>query len=81
MWTIDTVCIASSFPYRPKLIAHRSLEGIEQRTRELQGKGGVARVLDKTQDSQKIAKLVEDLRQALIIYQVCTTRNVGIGLS
>jgi hypothetical protein len=37
----------------------------------------VARVLDKTQDSQKIAKLVEDFRQALIIYQVCTTRSLG----
>jgi hypothetical protein len=58
------------------------LEYIEKRTQELQGKGRMDRILDKAQDSQKIAKLVEDLRQALIIYQVlCIAENLGIELT
>ena len=35
-------------------------------------KGKMARFLDKTQDSQAVTKLVEDLRQAILIYQVST---------
>lgn len=31
-----------------------------------------ARILDKMRDSQKVAKLVEDLQQAILIYQVGT---------
>ena len=32
----------------------------------------MAWILDKTQDSQVVIKLVEDLRQAILIYQVST---------
>ena len=38
-------------------------------------KGKVARILDKTQDSQLVIKLVEDLQQAILIYQVGTIRR------
>ena len=31
-------------------------------------------MLDKMQDSQAVVKLVEDLRQAILIYQVATVR-------
>jgi len=35
----------------------------------------VARVLDKSQDSQEVVKLVEKLRQAILVYQVSTARR------
>jgi len=35
----------------------------------------MARILDKTQDSQPVVELVEDLRQAIFIYQVGTIGN------
>ena len=35
----------------------------------------MSRILDKTQDSQAAIKLVEDLRQAIFIYQVGTIGN------
>ena len=38
-------------------------------------KGRVARILDKTQDSQAVVELVEDLRQVIFIYQVGTIGN------
>ena len=38
-------------------------------------KGRVARVLDKKRDSGAILKLVEQLRQAILIYQVGTAES------
>ena len=38
----------------------------------LLGKGKGARFLDKKRDSGKVVKLVEELRQAILIYQVGT---------
>ena len=49
---------------------NRSLEDIGTRSLDLSKKGKVARVLDKSQDSQEVVRLVERLRQAILIYQV-----------
>ena len=57
------------------LTVRRSLEDIERRSQALLGKGKVAQMLDKIQDSQAVIKLVEDLRQAILIYQVGIVRN------
>ena len=35
----------------------------------------MVQILDKTQDSQAVIKLVEDLRQAILIYQVGAIEN------
>ena len=60
----------------PKLIVPtRSLEVIEKRSLALLGKGKAARILDKKQDSGMVVKLVEELRQAILIYQVGLTEN------
>ena len=56
---------------RPRgLTVCRSLEDIAQRSQTLVAKGKTARLLDKTQDAQEVGKLVEQLRQAILIYQV-----------
>ena len=55
---------------RRLIICYRSLEEIGKRSLELSGKGKVARVLDKSQDAQEVIKLVEKLRQAILVYQV-----------
>jgi hypothetical protein len=60
--------LAPLFHQRPTL--YRSLEDIGTRSLALAGKGKLARALDKAQDSQEIIKLVEELRQAILIYQV-----------
>lgn len=39
----------------------------------LLNKGKVARILDKAQDSDIAVKLVEEFRQAIVIYQVCSS--------
>ena len=45
-------------------------------------KGKTAQILDKTQDSQAVIKLVEDLRQAILIYQVgVISGTIGAGQS
>ena len=67
--TVYSVCIHLP-SLGSKSILYRSLEAIQQQSQELQRKGRITRILDKTQDSQKVAKIVEDLRQATIIYQV-----------
>jgi len=54
----------------PELTLDRSLEDIGKRSLALSEKGKVARVLDKSQDSQEVIKLVEKLRQAILEYQV-----------
>ena len=54
-----------------KLTLHdRSLDDIGKRSLALSEKGKVARVLDKTRDSQEVINLVEKLRQAILVYQV-----------
>lgn len=63
-------CVPCPFSCRRNLIICRSLEAIEKRSLALLEKGTAARILDKTQDSQAVIKLVEDLRQAILIYQV-----------
>jgi hypothetical protein len=56
--------------FRRRITLYRSLEDIGTRSLALAGKGKLARALDKAQDSQEIIKLVEELRQAILIYQV-----------
>ena len=51
----------------------RTLEDIGTRSLALSEKGKVARVLDKAQDAQEVVKLVERLRQAILVYQVGTS--------
>jgi hypothetical protein len=58
------------FLVRPMLTLSRSLEDIGTRSLALSEKGKLARVLDKAQDSQEVIKLVEKLRQAILVYQV-----------
>ena len=53
----------------------RSLEDIEKRSERLLEKGKAARILDKRQDSGMAAKLVEEVRQAILLYQVGTVEN------
>ena len=55
---------------RVLILCYRSLEEIGKRSLELSGKGKIARVLDKSQDAQEVIKLVEKLRQAILVYQV-----------
>jgi hypothetical protein len=55
------------------------LEDIEKRSQALLGKGKVARFLDKTQDSSAVVKLIEELRQAILIYQVGTIGSLRSG--
>ena len=57
-------------PDFPIITVYRSLEEIGTRSLALSGKKKLARVLDKTQDSQEVVKLVEKLRQAILVYQV-----------
>ena len=42
----------------------------------LLNKGKAARILDKRKDSGAIIKLVEELRQAVLLYQVSTVMNL-----
>ena len=51
---------------------NRSFEDIEKRSRMLLDKGKVAKILDKKRDSGMIVKLVEQLRQVILVYQVGT---------
>jgi len=51
------------------------LEDIEKRSQTLLGKGKTAKFLDKTQDSSTVVKLIEELRQVILIYQVGNTRD------
>ena len=62
--------LGTAYLVQQKLTIYRSLEYIGKRSLALSGKGRVARVLDKTQDSQEVIGLVEKLRQAVLIYQV-----------
>jgi len=53
-----------------RLTLRRSLEYVGKRSLAILDKGRVARVLDKSQDSQELIGLLERLRQAAIIYQM-----------
>ena len=68
-------CVASSLYCQFELTVCRSLEDIEKRSQALLVKGKAAWILDKTQDSGTIIKLVKDLWQAILIYQVGTIRK------
>ena len=61
------------------MVSTRSLEDIEKRSLVLLGKGKAAKILDKKQDSGKVVKLVEELRQAILIYQVGIAENQRPG--
>ena len=74
------VPITSLSSYRLKpIIIDRSLEDIEKRSRRLLDKGKGARILDKRRDSGAIVKLVEELRQAILLYQVRTVENCRLS--
>lgn len=52
------------------ILYDRSLEDIGTRSLALSEKGKVARILDKAQDTGEVIKLIEQLRRAILIYQV-----------
>ena len=51
-------------------LAFSSLEEIGARSRGILEKGKGARFLDKAKDSQEVVNLVEQLRVAIVYYQV-----------
>jgi len=51
-------------------LAFSSLEGIEKRSQNLLEKKMASGLLDKGKDSQEVANLVEELRTAIVYYQV-----------
>jgi len=58
----------------------RSLEDIAQRLQALLAKGKFTRILDKTQDAQEVRRLIEQVRQTILVYQVGTkTRRDQVG--
>ena len=56
-----------------------SLQGAEERSRTLLDKGEGATILDNRQDSGVVVKLVEELGQAILLYQVGTVENHRLG--
>jgi len=67
----------AKFVSRLSLLAHsqlifndRSLEDIGKQSLALSEKGKIARALDKMRDSGEVIKLVEELRRAILVYQV-----------
>lgn len=52
------------------LIIYRTLEEVQKACRVLLDKGKMAQFRDKRKDSETIVKLVEMLRQAILIYRV-----------
>lgn len=52
------------------ILCYRELEDVGVRSQELSEKGKLARALDKTRDLGEVVKLMERLRQAILIYQV-----------
>ena len=66
------------FLAHPKLnLYDRSLDEIGKRSLVLSEKGKVARVLDKSKDGQEVVRLVEKLRQAILVYQVSVGDRKG----
>ena len=69
-------------------LAFSTLDGIEKRSRAILEKKQVPGFFDKASDSQEVVKLVEDIRNAIMDYQVSGKRTErtrinanGIGLS
>jgi hypothetical protein len=58
------------FPDHQGLILCSTLEDIGNRSLALSEKGKLARVLDKARDSGKVTKLIEEVKEAIAIYQV-----------
>ncbi|KAF9784597.1 hypothetical protein BJ322DRAFT_1195506 [Thelephora terrestris] len=54
----------------------RSLEDIEKQSQELLGKGRATRILDKAQDIGTVVKLVEQLRRAILLYQLSQQQSI-----
>ena len=46
------------------------LKDIEKQSQALREKGGAARLLDEAEDSKEVVKLIEQLQEAIIHYQV-----------
>lgn len=77
-------CLTSTA--HPKPTMHSSLEDIGKRALALSDKGKVTRLIDRNRDLGKVVGLVEELRRAVLIYQVgtshCRNRNPlisGVG--
>jgi len=69
-------------------LAFRSLEEIEKRSRAILDKNTAAGFLDKAKDSQEVINLVDELRNAIVAYQVGkkhitlpSTNTSGIALA
>jgi hypothetical protein len=63
-------------PHFTKLMfRNRLLDDIGVRALALLEKGKVARILDKVKDSGEVVGLVEELRRAIAIYQVSSSRR------
>ena len=68
---LATFVSCSEYLVHWKLILHRSsLEKIGARAESLSKKGIFVGVLDKAKDSAEVVALVEELRQAILVYQV-----------
>ena len=74
----------AKFASRPISLAHskliqydRTLEDIGTRSLALSEKGKVARILDKAQDTGEVVKFIEQLRRAILIYQVTIKHHRG----
>ena len=57
-------------------LSFSSLNSIEKRSQALLEKKKVAGFLDKSKDSQEVANLAEELRTAIVYYQVSRNRMV-----
>jgi len=57
------------------------LEEIEKRSQGMLSRGFAVRFLDKGEDSKEVARLIEQLRDAIVCYQVSGYRDQDIMLS
>ena len=63
-----------AYPYPQPL---RALEAIEKRCQELQKKGAAARFIDKGEDAKEVARLIEQLQEAIAHYQVSGYQGIA----
>ena len=68
------------FATRPDL-ASSSLEEIEKRSQTLLEKKTIPGFLDKAKDSQEVVNLVEQLRSAILYYQVSRNHSGKTGVN
>ena len=61
------------------LISHSFLEEIGKRSQTLLEKKKVAGFLDKSKDSQEVVNLIEQLRTAIVYYQVSAIHVMRTG--